>query len=172
MKYGKPHSASVLIFPVSSLIGIFFVIISCVEFSFWIANGIWIDCIPSGKWMKNNYNLNVNFATISSPSSTETWSCPDCIQLCNRFWGKFVKLSSKSFWLSSIFSFIFWFCVCTNKCCLLSSSKFLNEVIGGGCVCCCCAIFCAGVKKFSSFDDSSHDSSVDVMSSWNESWWF
>lgn len=149
------------------MIGIFFVMISWVALSFWIAKGIWIDCIPSKqKWMLKCWNSLTKF---DLPSSTDTWSCPDWIQLWSKFCGKFVKLSSNSFWLSNIFSLIFWFWLWINKCCLLSSSKFLNEamIVGGGC---CCTIFCAGVRKFSSFEDSSQDSSVDVMSSWNEFW--
>lgn len=63
--WSESHSASVLIFPVSSLIGIFFVIISCVEFSFWIANGIVIDCIPSEYWKKSLRKLSENLEKLS-----------------------------------------------------------------------------------------------------------
>lgn len=198
------HSASVLIFPVSNLIGIFFVMISCVEFSFWIANGIVIDCIPSVLGKKRSIKEFCFLDFIFLPSSTETCNCPDCIQLWSKFCGKLDKLSSKSFWLSNIFSLIFWFCVWINSWCLFSPSKFLweasCEVIIDTCCCCCCcwcacccccwcccwccwSCWCAsfwwfcwfwfGIKKFSSFEESSqHDSSVDVISSWNESWWF
>lgn len=175
-RWSGSHSASVLIFPVSNWIGIFFVIISCVEFSFWIANGIVIDCIPSAQKKSSETVLHLKNKTFS-PSSTVTWSCPDCIQLCSKFCGKLDKLSNKSFWLSNIFSLIFWFWVWMNSWCLVSSSKFLWDVkIGGGCCCVSFWWFCwfwLFIKKFSSFDESSqHDSSVDVMSSWNESWWF
>lgn len=185
--WSEPHSASCFIFPVRSLIGIFFVMISCVEFSFWIANGIVIDCMPS-KRKKIVYDGSQEIVKYSYRHQLKPEVVLIVSNFCDRknvfkfeifvskhktywikFCGKLDKLSSNNFWLSSIFSLIFWFCVWMAKCCLLSLSKFLCEVTNSGG---CCGWFWFGIRKFSSFDDSSqHDSSEhDVMSSWNESW--
>lgn len=172
-------------------------IISCVEFSFWMAKGTWIDCMPSVKTREIFFDFYHNFWIMAIyehrarqscqasalPSSTVTWSCPDWIQLCSKFGGRLERLSSSNFWLSSIFSLNFWLWM--TKCCRFSSSKLRSDgmLAIDDCCCwwcwwwsCCCACvdnFCwtwLEMRLFSSLEDSSHDSSVDVMSSWNESW--